>query len=254
MVGAKEPADAEGARPQARGADQPFVRVEGLGRDYGGVTAVESFDLEVTTGEAVALVGQNGSGKTTVLSTIAGRLEPTRGSAEVAGIDVHRNPGSTRLRALMSFVPDTPALYSDLTVTDHLQLVGLANGVEDLDQRIESLLERFGLAERRHLMPRELSRGMRQKTELACALLRPFGVLMLDEPMSGLDPPSRKTLQVLLGEAKRDGAVVMLSTHHLDLAKDLVDRIVVLENGRVAAEGTYDEVVTHDRAGDWGLA
>jgi len=243
-----------GARPAARRAAEALVSVDKLGRDYGGVTALESLDLEVAAGEAVAFVGQNGSGKTTALSMIAGRLEPTRGSVHVAGSDVHQRGGSPTVRSLLSFVPDAPALYTDLTVSDHLQLVGLAHGVEDLDERADALLERFGLDDRRRLMPRELSRGMRQKTQLACALLRPFAVLMLDEPMAGLDPPSRLTLQSLLAEAKREGAAVMLSTHQLDVARGLVDRVLVLENGRLAATGTYAQVVKHARAEEWGLA
>lgn len=233
---------------------QPLIHVSELGRDYAGTAALESLDLEVDAGEAVAFVGQNGSGKTTALSMIAGRLEPSRGTVKFAGMDVHQRDGSAVLRSLLSFVPDAPALYADLTVSDHLRLVGLAHGVDDLDARSETLLQEFGLDERRHLMPRELSRGMRQKTQLACALLRPFAVLMLDEPMAGLDPPSRLRLQSLLGEAKREGAAVLLSTHQLDIARGLVDRVLVLENGRVAASDTYARVVKHDRAREWGLA
>jgi ABC-2 type transport system ATP-binding protein len=233
--------------------DAPAVVARGLGRDYGGVAALQELDLELTDGQAVALVGHNGSGKTTALSMLAGRLEPTRGTVEVAGIDIYRLGGSALVRSLVSFVPDAPALYTDLTVADHLELVALAHGVEEFETRVEVLLERFGLGERRQLLPRELSRGMRQKTQIACALLRPFGVLMLDEPVAGLDPPSRDTLHTLLQEAKADGAVVMFSTHQLEFADDLADRVVVLSDGQVVADGTYEAVVASGRVHELGF-
>jgi ABC-2 type transport system ATP-binding protein len=254
MVQSDEPEIAADVGPTATEAARPLVRVRGMGRDYGGVVALESLDIEVSAGEAVALVGQNGSGKTTALSLIAGRLEPTRGTVRVDGIDVHQRGGSDTVRSLVSFIPDAPALYADLTVADHLQLVGMAYGVEELDERSDLLLERFGLETRQHLLPRELSRGMRQKTQLACALLRPFAVLLLDEPIAGLDPSSRQALSVLLADAKQEGAVVMFSTHQLDFAQGLVDRVLVLEDGRVVAVGPYDRVVRHERAKEWGLA
>jgi ABC-2 type transport system ATP-binding protein len=234
-------------------ADEPLVSVSELGRDFGDVTALDSLDLDVSAGEAVALVGENGSGKTTALTMIAGRLEPTRGKVLVGGVDVHWRGGSEVVRSLISFVPDAPALYSDLTVADHLELVGMAHDVEAFDEKAGILLDRFGLAGRDDRLPRELSRGMRQKTQLSCALLRPFAVLMLDEPVAGLDPPSRHTLHSLLGEAKDEGAAVMFSTHQLDFAEDLADHVVVLRDGRVAAIGSYDEVVTSGRARDLGM-
>lgn len=233
-------------------SDRPLVSAHELGRDYGGVAALDGFDLEVAAGRAVALVGHNGSGKTTALSMLAGRLEPTRGKVEIAGRNAYRPGGSAAVRSIVSFVPDAPALYADLTVLDHLELVGLAHDVGDLDARVDGLLERFGLAERRHLLPRELSRGMRQKAQLACALLRPFTVLLLDEPVSGLDVPSRDALHSLLAEARREGAVVMFSTHQLQFADGLADRVVVLSDGRVEAAGSYAEMAKYRAGGEPG--
>jgi ABC-2 type transport system ATP-binding protein len=235
-------------------AADAVVDVAGLGRDYADVTALDSLDLQVAAGSAVALVGHNGSGKTTALSMIAGRLDPSRGRVLIDGVDVHRPGGSERVRALVSFVPDAPALYPDLTVLDHLEIVGMAHGVEDFEDRAALLLERFGLEQRKHLLPRELSRGMRQKTQLSCALLRPFAVIMLDEPVSGLDQGSRKELHHMLVEAKELGAVVMLSTHQLDFTAGLADHVVVLADSSVALSGTYDEVVKSGRAAELGLA
>lgn len=230
-----------------------MVEVSELGRDYGDLAALEALDLEVDAGEAVALVGENGSGKTTALSLIAGRLEPTRGKVRVGGVDVHGSSGSPIVRSLVSFAPDQPELYADLTVLDHLELVGLAHGVDGFDEKTSMLLERFGLEQRKHLLPRELSRGMRQKTQLSCAFLRPFAVLLLDEPVAGLDPPSRQTLRSLLIEAKQEGAAVAFSTHQLDFAEDVADVVVVLKDGSVAESGTYTDVVSGGRARELGL-
>lgn len=234
-------------------AERPLLRIQGLGRDYAGLAALDGLDLEANRGQAVAFVGHNGSGKTTALSIIGGRLEPTRGSVEIAGANVHDRNGPGTLRSLVSFAGDAPALYSDLTVGNHLELVGLAHGVDELERRIDGMLESFGLGNRRDLLPRELSRGMRQKLQLACALLRPFAVLILDEPVAGLDPPSRRALQELLHEAKGDGALVLLSTHQLDFVAGLVDRAVVLRDGVAAAIGPYEEVLTGDAIRDLGL-
>jgi ABC-2 type transport system ATP-binding protein len=235
------------------GTGEPLVTVTGLGRDYGDTTALDALDLVVNPGEVVALVGENGSGKTTALTMIAGRLEPTRGKVEVGGVDVYWRGGSEVVRSLVSFAPDNPVLYDDLTVSDHLELIGLAHEIEDFDEKAGLLLDRFGLSGRSDRLPRELSRGMRQKTQLSCALLRPFAVLMLDEPVGGLDPQSRQTLHSLLGEAKDEGAVVMFSTHQLDFAEGLADQVLVLHDGRVAAIGSYDEVVTSGRARELGM-
>lgn len=239
---------------ETSGTDDPLVVVRDLGRDFGGLTALDGFSLDMAPGEVAAFVGHNGSGKTTALSILGGRLEPTRGTVTMGSFDVYQPGGSAAVRSMVSFVPDAPVLYTDLTVLDHLELVAMAHGVDDLDEKADTFLRLFGLDERRHLLPRELSRGMRQKTQLACALLRPFAVLILDEPVAGLDPPSRRTLHSLLGEAKAEGAVVMFSTHQLDFAQGLADRVMVLNEGRVVAAGSYREVVTSDWVGELGLA
>jgi ABC-2 type transport system ATP-binding protein len=232
---------------------QSLLVAEGLGRDFGELKALDSLDLDLSGGQAVALIGHNGSGKTTALSMLAGRLEPSRGTVRVAGVDINRHGGSATVRAVLSFIPDTPALYPDLTVADHLDLIGLAHGLDDVDERTGTLLGALGLADRSHLLPRELSRGMRQKTQLACGLLRPYEVLLLDEPVSGLDPPSRHALHMLLKQIKSEGALVVFSTHDLEFARDLADQIVVLRDGQVLVAGTYDDVSGSGHARELGL-
>lgn len=223
----------------------PSLAVHGLSRRYGGLQALRDLELEVGPGECVAIVGQNGSGKTTAVRTIAGLLEPTAGRVEVAGSAVHTEPSGIEARAAMSVVPDNPSLYPDLTVREHLELVALAHAAagDDLDERIDALLAKLGLADKRDARPGELSRGMRQKLQLACALIRPHRLLVLDEPVVGLDPPSQQTLRELLLEAKRAGVAVMLTTHQLEFARGVADRAVVLADGVVVADGPYDEII-----------
>ncbi len=222
--------------------------VEGLRRSYGDFEALHGLDLKIDAGECVALIGHNGSGKTTAVRVIGGLLEPSAGVVRVCGAPVHV-PGALAARADLSLVPDSPMLYGDLTVREHLELVVVAHGVSKdfLDERVDSMLERLDVDARRDAFPGQLSRGMRQKLQLACALVRPFRVLVLDEPVVGLDPSTQRTLRDLLLESKRDGAAILLTTHQLEFARGVADRAVLLADGAVVQTGPYDEVVDGER-------
>jgi ABC-2 type transport system ATP-binding protein len=226
----------------------------GLTRRYGRLVGLDGLDLELPAGECVALIGANGSGKSTAVRTIAGVLEPSEGSVLIGGHDPHVEPGAEAARAALALVPDAPLLYDDLTVRQHLQLVALAHGVADdgVDHRIGELLERLGLTPRADFLPAELSRGMKQKTGLACALIRPASLLVLDEPVVGLDPPSQALLLHLLLEAKARGTAVLLTTHQLRFADGVADRAVLLGEGRVLDHGRWRDV--RDRAAQRGWA
>jgi ABC-2 type transport system ATP-binding protein len=225
----------------------------GLARSYGRLVALAGLDLRVEAGECVALIGANGSGKSTAVRAIAGLLEPTGGTVRVCGFDPHREPEAEHARAALALVPATPVLYDDLTVRQNLELVALAHGVVDpeVDGRIGSLLDRLGLGARTGFLPRELSRGMRQKTQLACALIRPAALIVLDEPVVGLDPPSQALLAELLRERKRAGTAVLLTTHQMAFADGLADRAVLLQDGVVSEAGTWAEVRDRAEAGGW---
>jgi ABC-type multidrug transport system ATPase subunit len=230
--------------------NDPPLRTEGLGHAYGRLEALRDLSLTVRPGECVALIGANGSGKSTAVRTIAGLLEPTAGTVRVCGLDPHAEPQAEEARSWLALVPDNPLLYPDLTVAEHLDLVALAHGVADPRPRIEELLERLELGNRRDFRPGELSRGMRQKAQLACALVRPAALLLLDEPVVGLDPPSQQLLREILAGALAARSGVLLTTHQLGFVEGLADRGVLLEEGEVADEGPFDEVAA--RAGERG--
>ena len=238
-------------RPPA--SSSVLLETSALCRSYGRLVALAGLDLTVEAGECVALIGANGSGKSTAVRTIVGLLEPSDGSVRVCGFDPHREPEAEQARAALALVPDSPLLYDDLTVRQHLELVTLAHGAVDaqLDTRITSLLARLSLTDREDFLPRELSRGMRQKTQLACALIRPASVLVLDEPIVGLDPPAQALLYELLSERKRAGNAVLLTTHQIAFVDGLADRGVVLEEGAVADEGPWAQVRERTQARGW---
>ena len=214
---------------------------------------LHGLDLELTDGECVALIGANGSGKSTAVRTIAGLLAPSEGSVRIAGRDPHVEPDAQAARAALALVPDTPMLYEDLTVRQHLELVALAHGVADdgAPERIDALLERLDLTARAGFLPAELSRGMRQKTALACALIRPARLLVLDEPVVGLDPPSQALLADVLRDAKGRGVAVLLTTHQMRFADGVADRAVLLGEGEVVDQGSWRDVRARAEQRGW---
>jgi ABC-2 type transport system ATP-binding protein len=229
----------------------PALEARGLSRAYGRLEALRDFSLALDAGECVALVGANGSGKSTAVRLLAGLLAPTAGEVRVCGADPHTEPDAQRARAHLALVPDQPLLYGDLTVREHLELVAVAHGVQEFEPLIDGLLERLGIANRRDFRPAELSRGMRQKAQLACALVRPAEVLVLDEPVVGLDPPSQELLATILAERKAAGSAVLLTTHQLGFAEEIADRAIRLDEGVAVDSGSPREVAARAAARGW---
>jgi ABC-2 type transport system ATP-binding protein len=219
----------------ARASGGPPLRARGLGRSYDGYIALGSFNLEVVPGELVALIGPNGAGKTTFLNLAAGLLDPTAGVVEVDG----HVPGSLEARAALSFLPDSPVFYEDLSIVEHLEYVAALHGAESPGARIDELISRLGLDGWEDALGSELSKGMKQKASIALALVRPFKVLLADEPLDGLDPPSRDTLFAILAETKASGAAIVVSTHRPDVIA-AADRCVAIRDGRLAYDGPPD--------------
>jgi ABC-2 type transport system ATP-binding protein len=208
------------------------LHTRGLARTYGDLEALHPLDLTVQAGESVALVGPNGAGKTTLMLLVAGLLDPSAGAVTVGG----HPAGSLPARAALSFLPDSPALYDDLSLAEHLEYVARLHGVDDWEGPAMELLARLGLDERADGLPRGFSRGMRQKASVALALVRPFQLLVADEPFDGLDPRSRDALAGLLDQAVGGGAAVIVSTHQAEVL-ERADRCVALRDGRVVYDG-----------------
>ncbi len=222
--------------PRTSRARELLLETLDLGRAFGPVVALRELKLKVYGGECVALMGPNGSGKTTAAELISGLLEPTTGWVKVQGYSVHDEPQAIAARARLAYVPDTPRLYDDLTVRDHLQLVAAAHGTvaDDLEERCDALLNRLDLSERSEFFPSQLSRGMRQKTAIACALIRPFSVLIMDEPIVGLDTDSVEALRQVIMECRAAKRAVLLMTHSDEFASSAATRILHIVEGQIA--------------------
>lgn len=217
-----------------------MIEIEGLVKRYGERTAVDRLDLHVAGGEIIGLVGPNGAGKTTTLRCLCGIVPPTAGRVAIAGFDLATAPIEAKRR--LAFVPDEPRLFDYLTVWDHLSVLARIYGVSDGAERAVRLLEDFDLADRRDAFPAELSRGMKQKLLVAMALLHRPSALVLDEPLTGLDPGAMRRMRERIRSVAAEGAAVLISSHMLHLVEALSSRIVILARGRKLTEGSIEQI------------
>ena len=204
-----------------------------MAKDYGGIPALEPLDLAIEPGESVVLIGHNGSGKTTLLRMVAGLLEPSDGHALVHG----QPTGSMPARAAISYLADNPTFYEDLSLWEHLEYVARMHGMVDWEQQAADLLGHLGLYERADDLPSQFSRGMRQKASITIGLIRPFGLLLVDEPFVGLDAvgqgrPPRPARRRPTTRARR----VVVATHELEFVQR-VQRCVALRDGGLIHDG-----------------
>lgn len=213
------------------------IVLKDLEKKYGELVALSPLSLTIPAGQRVSLVGANGSGKSTLLRLVAGLIDPTEGEITIADEPV----GSLEARAEISFIPDDPVLYDDLSVREHLYYLGALYGARDIQARTETLLEHLGIAHRGDDLPSRFSRGLRQKTSLAIGFLRPFSILMVDEPFVGLDESGRSALLELLDLAIEAGTTVIVASHQLDLLKR-ADRCIALADGKVIHDGGVEGV------------
>ena len=218
-----------------------MIDVDRLRKAYGPLVAVDDLSFAVPGGEVLGLVGPNGAGKTTTLRAIAGIIRPSAGAVRIAGVDLAERPVEAKRH--LAFIPDEPQLFEYLTVEEHLRFVARLYGVSDAERRIPPLLEELELLAKREAFPGELSRGMKQKLAAACGLLHEPRALILDEPLTGLDPAAIRRMKGTIVERARAGAAVILSSHLLTLVEELCTRVLVLQNGRAVALGTIPEIV-----------
>src|SRR5687767_10146770 len=220
----------------------PMIEVEGVTKVYGQLTAVDDLSFSVTAGEVLGLVGPNGAGKTTTLRSIVGIVRPTRGRISIAGHNVEHDPVAAK--RVLAFMPDEPHLFDHLTVEEHLRFTGRLYGVADAPVRIPALLAEMELTEKRSVLPLELSRGMRQKLAIACGLLHRPSALILDEPLTGLDPAGIRRMRATIAARAQEGTAVVLSSHLLHLVEALCTTLLVIHRGRAIASGTPDQIMT----------
>jgi ABC-type multidrug transport system ATPase subunit len=218
----------------------PVLRTSEATKAYGDLVALHPLTLQVPQGQSVALVGHNGSGKSTLLGLITGLLELSEGDIEVLG----EPAGTSPARAAVSYLPDAPVLYDDLSVREHLGYVAALHGVSVDDADLDELLARLGLDERADDLPARFSRGLKQRTSIALGLVRPFELLLVDEPFVGLDASGKAALLEILDELRDDGASLIVATHDPSYV-ERVDRCIALREGVVIHDGpaTPDEVI-----------
>jgi ABC-2 type transport system ATP-binding protein len=218
-----------------------MISVRDLSKYYGDLAAVSGLTFDVAPGEVLGLVGPNGAGKTTTLRCLVGIIVPTQGSVSIAGHGMASEPVDAK-RAL-AFIPDEPYLFEYLTVREHLEFIARVYGVADAPARAPELLRELELADKADVLPGELSRGMRQKLAIACGLLHRPSALILDEPLTGLDPGGMRRMKNTIAARAREGAAVVLSSHLLQLVEELCTKLLVIAHGRAVAYGTLAQIV-----------
>jgi ABC-2 type transport system ATP-binding protein len=230
-----------------------MIRLEGVTKRYGKFTAVHPLDLHVQRGEMFGFLGPNGAGKTTTIRMLVGVLRPTAGRITIGGCDMLRDPIAAK--RFIGYIPDRPSLYEKLTGAEFLRFVSGLWGRADeaAERRADQLLEVFELAGWKDTLVESYSHGMRQKLLISSALVHSPDVIIVDEPMVGLDPRGARLIKDLLRAFVEQGGTVFLSTHTLEVAEALCDRIAILHGGRIRALGTMAELRAEAAAGTAAL-
>jgi ABC-2 type transport system ATP-binding protein len=226
----------------------PALAVSNLKKVYDDFIAVRGLSFSVSRGEVLALVGPNGAGKTTTMRAVCGILSPTEGTISIGGTNLASDP--VRAKSLLAYVPDDPKLFDSMTIWEHLQFIAASYAVPDWQPKAEQLLTMFDLTPKRKSLAMELSRGMRQKVAIACAYLHDPALILLDEPLTGLDPIGIRTMKDSIAERARSGAAVVLSSHLLSLVEDICTGVLIMAKGELRFSGTIAQARETFAGGD----
>jgi ABC-2 type transport system ATP-binding protein len=219
-----------------------MIRLENLSKHYGRVAAVDSLNLEVQPGEIFGFLGPNGAGKTTTIRVMMGILKPTSGRVTLGGYDVERE--AEKAKAITGFVPDRPFIYEKLSGGEFLRFVGTLHQMvaAELQGRIPELLEQFELSQWKDELVESYSHGMKQRLVLCASLLHQPRILIIDEPMVGIDPKGARTLKDLFISLAKQGTTLFLSTHSISFAEEVCQRVGIIHKGRLIASGTMPDL------------
>ena len=219
-----------------------MLKATDLWKSYGGTPAVAGVSLEVGPGEIVGLLGPNGAGKSTTVAMLCGIIVPDRGVVEIAGVALRGDASAEKRR--LGLVPQDIAVHEDLPALDNVRLFGALYGLRgrDLDRRARAVIEQVGLAERATDKPEDFSGGMKRRLNIACALVHDPAVLLLDEPTAGVDPQSRNSIFESLEALRARGKAILYTTHYIEEAERLCDRVVIIDHGQVIASGTIADL------------
>jgi len=221
-----------------------MIKVEGLTKYYGSKPAAKDISFEVGKGEVFGILGTNGAGKSTTIKMMCGLLKPTRGIIQIGGINLQRMP--LKAKSMMGYLPENPLIYDKLTGAETLELIGNLRKLSSdmIKQRIEYYAKSLGLEEQIYHEVGTYSKGMRQKLAIAMTLIHDPEMILLDEPASGLDPRYTKLLKDWIKNLSANGKTVLLSTHIIEMAETLCDRVAIIDQGMLKTIGTINEIQT----------
>jgi len=224
--------------------------IENLTKKYGDVVALNDVSLKIGSGEIVGLLGPNGAGKSTLLKIIVGILRPTSGTVILDGIDILKEPEAAK--KIIGYLPENASLYTALTVTEFLQFVGKIRAVSDgdLDTNIPESLKAFDIEDKKNALVGSLSKGTKQKVAIIASMLHDPRFLVLDEPLSGLDPKTQRFVNQWITMTASRGVTVFLSTHNLDIAQDYANKIAIIDKGKIVAVGELNSLRKMANAND----
>ena len=217
-----------------------MIKLKNLTKLYGKLTAVNGINLEVAQGEVFGFLGPNGAGKTTTIKMMAGLLQPTSGSALIGGYDIQQKP--LKAKFITGFIPDRPFLYEKLTATEFMHFVAKLYDMNDPKTRISELLGLFGLSEWAEELVENFSHGMKQRLVMASSLLHKPQVLVVDEPMVGLDPRGARLVKDIFKDLASNGVTIFMSTHTLEIVEQMCTRVAIINKGDIIAEGSVEDL------------